>query len=128
MFGWGWFEWIFAVVIATIVGLLVFVLILLFLLVEPSKPGSRKEGMGIVRSKSFTPAHMTTSFMWVGKVMIPMAIHHPDSWCLTMEVGGESAEVGISQEFYERVQPGMSFKIIYTRTFFTNRIKIKEIR
>lgn len=39
--------------------------------------------MGLME-KNFTPAHTTTVLMPMGKVLILMTQHHPDSWNVTL--------------------------------------------
>lgn len=40
---------------------------------------------GEVVDKSYSPAHSTTSFMFVGKSMIPQTHYYPESWYLKID-------------------------------------------
>jgi len=45
-----------------------------------------KKDSGVVVNKWFEPSHTTTSFMMVGKVLIPQTHHYPDSWMVEIKI------------------------------------------
>lgn len=43
---------------------------------------------GIVMKKQYRPAWIQTTFVMVGKVMVPQIIHHPEQWDIVIQPDG----------------------------------------
>lgn len=47
-----------------------------------------KEGVGVIIEKGTSPAHTSTTWMTVNKVTVPIITHYPESYYLTISIGG----------------------------------------
>jgi len=65
---------------------------------------------GVVRSKSFTPAHKTM-YMHIIRIgnhthLIPRYISHPDSWRILVENDGDSGWWDVTEDYFDAVNIG----------------------
>ena len=53
---------------------------------------------------------------------------NPEVHVLTFEIGGEPAGAAVSPEFYASVQTGDVMRVEFTRTRFSNRLVVTDVR
>ena len=87
-------------------------------------------GYGIVTEKSFTPAHMQTTYMYnaATKTNMPIITHIPDSWDIQVKVEARYDYVGVNREFFYLIKEGDPLKVVYRKGRINqNNIYIDEV-
>jgi hypothetical protein len=95
-----WLDWLFFITIWILVigllGLLIWGIIsginYLFL--------PEIQGSALIIDQYFTEAHFITTYMMVGKVLVPELIYIPDTWTLIVKIGDKTSNVNVSQDYY----------------------------
>lgn len=65
-----------------------------------------KNSEGVITAKNFTKEYATSSFIFVGKVMVPTTTTHPAKYSLEVVYNGKSKLFDVSQYTYEKYKEG----------------------
>lgn len=115
----GIMMWI--LMIAMVVGLLWF-----FVWVIDSSFLPLKEKEGIVTEHYYVPAHTITSFIMVGKVMVPVTNRISASYEITIEIDGLKDNVSITYESWNETEVGDKVCCKYTNGRLCKTLYIKS--
>jgi len=85
-----------------------------------------KEKDGIVTNKYIVPAHTTTTYIQVGKVMVPQTHYHETTYNLEITIDGISDDISLYEKDYEGAKVGLICHCKYTSGRILNTIYIKE--
>jgi len=83
---------------------------------------------GIVIGKSFVPAHKTSSMIFIGKMMVPNVINHPNSWVVEVRVSNKTDFVGVDENFYKSVLNGQMVHVTYKTGRVSGRLKVVGVQ
>lgn len=95
--------------VLTIIGLALW---LIFGFVD-SVAAPYKHGNAVVCGKDFTAAHSTTTYIMVGKMMIPNTTHYNDAWSLQFSMNGQTDWMEVSEESYDAYHEGDPVQVVY---------------
>ena len=76
------------------------------------------EATGAVVSKRFEPSHITTTYMMVGKVMVPNTICHDAAWYVGIQAGDTVYTREISENMYGRIEYGEKYDFFILKGLF----------
>ena len=72
---------------------------------------SHKINKGIVINKEYHPSYVTTSFVMVGKVMVPQVINHPPRYVLIVKDSDIVEKFNVGYDVYESTMINDSVKL-----------------
>ncbi len=125
----GWFESIVAVLILLIVlGLIGLISYGLFIAID-SWFLPRNHDKGKIVSKTFTPAHIQTIWIFnaATKTNMPQLISYPDDWSVRVEIEEKQGSISISKKFYDSLKEDDQVMTEYVIGRFSKNIYIKSI-
>ena len=67
----------------------------------------------VVEQKHVVPAHTTIAMMLVGKVMVPITTHHPESYYLDFKIDGKDMESSVDKNFFDKLTVGEKIEVDY---------------
>lgn len=85
------------------------------------------EDEGVIIYKKFTPAHTTTTYVMVNKVMVPQVHYHDDQYTIWIEIGDANDDVNVTERYYNSASIGDKLNCRYKQGRFTDDIYIKDI-
>lgn len=87
-----------------------------------------KEDNGVVVEKYVIPAHSSTTYSYVGKVMIPHTTHYSDRYVIEIEINGLKDNLSLKQNSWSKVKLGDILHCSYTSGRIFNTIYIESIK
>jgi hypothetical protein len=113
-----------------ILSLIIVVLILWGILYLCDSVGLElKEGTGVITEKGVHPAHTTTTWMNVNKVMVPITTHHPESYYLTINIDGLVDEFNFdTRAEWDKFKEGSKVTCQYGNGRLFNSIHINSLK
>ncbi len=110
----------FLVVLAMVVGFLIYIVDSTFMPVQKAN--------GIITKKKKVDAHTTTTFVKVGNILVPQTRHHKDAYYVKIEIDGIKDSVNVKKKYYDQVVIGDTVECEYTRgRLFTDSLYIDKI-
>ena len=90
---------------------------------------SKKQGVGKIISKKFTPAHtqMVSMFNAATKTSMTQPIHHPDDWSICVEVAGQQDSISVDQKLFNLVSEGDSVFAEYVCGRLSGSLHLNDI-
>jgi len=90
---------------------------------------SKKQGMGKIISKEFTPAHTEYVPMYNAalKTTIPYPMHYEDDWSICVEVAGQQDSISVYQQTFDSLKEGDSVIAEYVSGRFSGGLYLKGI-
>lgn len=85
-----------------------------------------KQKQGVVTNKYYVPAHITTTFIMSGKVMIPVTNYISESYNISIEIDGLTDDVGLRNSYWNTVQIGDKMCCEYTNGRICKTLYIKS--
>ena len=86
-----------------------------------------KEKDGIVTNKYIIPAHVTTTYVMSGKVMIPITTYHNTSYNIEITIDNLEDDVCIYEGYYDVVLIGQKIHCKYTNGRIKKSLYIKSL-
>ena len=107
------------------IGILVLVLWFFGWLIDSSYlPVKQKEG--VVTSHYMIPAHSETTYMMVGKVMVPNTQYYDDEYKLTIKIDKLYDDVTICEDEWNEIKISDTLKCAYSTGRILNTLYIKS--
>lgn len=85
-----------------------------------------KKDNGTVIHKYYTPPHTTTTYMLVGKVLIPQTNYRGSSYTLKVKIGNKIDHIHIQKSSWLSIKIGDEYCFNYVEYRFSNRLDIKS--
>lgn len=80
-----------------------------------------------VGDKGIVPAHVTQTYIMVGKVMVPHTIHHPESYWISFEIEGQQCKESLNHDFFLQLKRGDKISVGYGKGRFNQSVVPKRI-
>lgn len=124
--GWVWYilgviMWI--IVVGSVVGLA-----WLFVWLADSSFLPIKEKDGIIVNKYIVPAHTTTSYYYVNKMMLPTTQYYPTAYEVVIRVDSLTDDLSIPQDFWTVLETSQRVHCHYTNGRILNSLYIKSFK
>lgn len=122
----GWTGYILGVVMWFFALIIVGGLLLLSIWLIDSTYLPLKEKQGVVTEHYYIPAHTTTTFIMIGKVMVPQIHYYDDSFEITVEIDGLTDNVCLYKNSWDETKVGDKFCFKYTNGRICKSLYIKS--
>lgn len=99
----------------------------LFCLFEPCDPGSRRESVRVIREMRRSLVNMVR-LPASEQGFFPLSGYYPESWRIVVEVDDLVLEGEVCPRLFRTVSPGVAVRVTYSKTRFTKRTILEEIR
>lgn len=86
-----------------------------------------KAGYGTVMQKSYTESYYQTTFITVGKTLVPSTAYYPEHWDVYIEVGSLGDYVSVSPGYYDTVKRGDVLHVNYRKGRISGNVYIDKI-
>ena len=116
----GTLMWLWALVV---VGLILWG----FLYLIDSVGLKEKQGKGIIIEKWFEPAHTTTTYVMVGKIMVPQTHFYDDLWKAKIRINNITDNVCFYESDWNTLNINQKVNCTYTNGRICNSLYIKNV-
>lgn len=86
-----------------------------------------KQGVGVVINKYIEPAHTITSFVMVGKIMVPQTHNYPDVWYATIKINDRKDNVSFDEHIWYKLEIKQNVNCTYKSGIIFKSIYIKKV-
>lgn len=86
-----------------------------------------KSTITTIENKGILPAHTTTTYIMVGKVMVPNTVHHPESYWIYFDIEEQQCKESLTYSFFSELKKGDRIKVGYGKGRLNQAIFPKSI-
>jgi hypothetical protein len=122
-------DWILIGIISLVVLFLAFLVIMGLLYLVDTSFLPCKTGYATAVSKTYRPQYteQTIQYNPALEMALPHTIEHGDRWTLYLKMNGETADIEVTPDFYNKVVLGQDYKISYSVGRLSKDLMIKNI-
>lgn len=86
-----------------------------------------KQGEGIVIKKWLEPAHTTTTYVLVGKIMVPQEHFHDNAWKAKIKINDITDDVSFCESDWKKLTINQKFNCTYKNSRICNSLYIEKV-